>query len=103
MSQTLPKTVNFEEFVLWLPENSGVRYELHKGNITEMAQPAGEHEEIKDSIKEVSQKVDSLEKRIDERFDKMATWFGERPEVHQDYPTYTYRTGTHLTKRRLHQ
>lgn len=47
MSQTLPKTVNFEEFVLWLPENSGVRYELHKGNIIEMAQPAGEHEEIK--------------------------------------------------------
>jgi len=31
----------------WLPENSGVRYELHKGNIIEMAQPAGEHEEIK--------------------------------------------------------
>ncbi len=31
--------VNFEEFVLWLPENSGVRYELHKGNIIEMAQP----------------------------------------------------------------
>ncbi len=47
MSQTLPKTVNFEEFVRWLPENSGVRYELHKGNIIEMAQPAGEHEEIK--------------------------------------------------------
>ena len=47
MSQTLPKTVNFEEFVPWLPENSGVRYELHKGNIIEMAQPAGEHEEIK--------------------------------------------------------
>jgi len=47
MSQTLPKTVNFEEFVLWLPENSGLRYELHNGNIIEMAQPAGEHEEIK--------------------------------------------------------
>ncbi|MDM3856424.1 MAG: Uma2 family endonuclease, partial [Aphanizomenon gracile PMC649.10] len=37
----------FEEFVAGLPENSGVRYELHNGNIMEMPQPVGEHEEVK--------------------------------------------------------
>ncbi|MBE9052803.1 Uma2 family endonuclease [Nostocales cyanobacterium LEGE 11386] len=47
MTQALPKVVTFEEFVNWLPENTGVRYELHHGNIIEMAQPVGEHEEIK--------------------------------------------------------
>jgi Uma2 family endonuclease len=47
MIQTALKVVTFKEFVHWLPENSGVRYELHNGNIIEMAQPVGEHEEIK--------------------------------------------------------
>jgi len=47
MLQTLPKITTFQEFVDWLPENSDVRYELHHGNIVEMAQPVGEHEEIK--------------------------------------------------------
>ena len=47
MIQTLPKVTTFEEFVTGLPENSGVRYELHNGNIIEMAQPVGDHEEIK--------------------------------------------------------
>jgi Uma2 family endonuclease len=47
MIQTLPKITTFQEFVDWLPENSDVRYELHHGNIVEMAQPVGEHEEIK--------------------------------------------------------
>ncbi len=47
MTQAIPKLVTFAEFVNWLPENSGVRYELHNGNIVEMAQPVGEHEEIK--------------------------------------------------------
>jgi Uma2 family endonuclease len=46
-TQTLSKVTTFEEFINWLPENSGVRYELHNGNIIEMAQPVGEHEEIK--------------------------------------------------------
>lgn len=45
--RTLPSVTTFEQFVDWLPENSGMRYELHNGNITEMAQPVGEHEEIK--------------------------------------------------------
>jgi len=47
MSQTLLKITTFQEFVDWLPENSDLRYELHYGNIVEMAQPVGEHEEIK--------------------------------------------------------
>lgn len=47
MTQALPKIVTFEEFAAWLPENSGVRYELHNGNIIEMAQPVGDHEEVK--------------------------------------------------------
>jgi Uma2 family endonuclease len=47
MTQAIPKLVTFEEFVDWLPENSGRRYELHNGSIVEMAQPVGEHEEVK--------------------------------------------------------
>jgi Uma2 family endonuclease len=47
MLQTLPKITTFQEFIDFLPENSDVRYELHHGNIVEMAQPVGEHEEIK--------------------------------------------------------
>jgi Uma2 family endonuclease len=46
MTQALPKLVNFEEFVEWLPENSAVRYELHNGDIIEIVQPVGEHEEV---------------------------------------------------------
>ncbi|MEG4169381.1 MULTISPECIES: Uma2 family endonuclease [unclassified Microcoleus] len=46
MTQALPKLVNFEEFVEWLPENSGVRYELHNRNIIEIIQPVGEHQEV---------------------------------------------------------
>ncbi|MEL6456771.1 MAG: Uma2 family endonuclease [Cyanobacteria bacterium J06621_15] len=45
MTQAPPKLVTFAEFIDWLPE-SGVSYELHNGNIIEMAQPAGEHEEV---------------------------------------------------------
>ena len=47
MIQALPKITTFQEFIDWLPENSDVRYELHHGNIVEMAQPVDEHEEIK--------------------------------------------------------
>jgi Uma2 family endonuclease len=47
MIQTLPKVTTFDKFVEFLPENSGVRYELHNGNIVEMAQPVGDHEELK--------------------------------------------------------
>ena len=46
MTQTLPKTLTFEEFVEWLPENTGKRYELHDGIIVEMSQPNGKHEKV---------------------------------------------------------
>ncbi len=46
MTQALPKLVNFEEFVEWLPENSAVRYELHNRNIIEIVQPVGEHQQV---------------------------------------------------------
>jgi Uma2 family endonuclease len=46
MTLALPKLVNFEEFVEWLPENSAVRYELHNRNIIEIVQPVGEHQEV---------------------------------------------------------
>ncbi|MEO1183846.1 MAG: Uma2 family endonuclease [Cyanobacteria bacterium J06636_27] len=44
MTQTLNKTVTFEEFVKWIPENK--RYELHDGVIVEVAQPIGKHENV---------------------------------------------------------
>ncbi len=47
MTQALPKLVTFEEFVDRIQENSGIRYELHNGAIVEMAQPVGDHEEVK--------------------------------------------------------
>jgi Uma2 family endonuclease len=37
MTQALPKIVTFDEFITWYPENSGVRYELHNGQIVEMS------------------------------------------------------------------
>ena len=44
MVQSLPKTINFAEFIQWKPDNK--RYELHDGTIVEMPQPTGEHEDI---------------------------------------------------------
>ena len=47
MAQAISKLVTFEEFIDWYPENSGLRYELHNGEIVEMSQPTGKHERIK--------------------------------------------------------
>lgn len=44
MIQIATKTLTFEEFAEWKPENG--RYELHNGEIVEMSQPIGEHEEV---------------------------------------------------------
>ncbi|MEM7579534.1 MAG: hypothetical protein AAF316_06685 [Cyanobacteria bacterium P01_A01_bin.80] len=44
MTQALNKTVTFEEFVKWKPENE--LYELHNGVIVEVAQPIGKHENV---------------------------------------------------------
>jgi Uma2 family endonuclease len=38
------KTITFEEFTQWKPEER--RYELHDGVIIEMSQPTGDHEDI---------------------------------------------------------
>jgi Uma2 family endonuclease len=46
-SRTILPVTTFDAFIDWLPENSGVRYELHNGNITEIPQPVGDHEESK--------------------------------------------------------
>jgi len=62
MTQAIPKLLTFKEFVHWLPENSGVRYELHHGEIVEMAQPVGEHEEIKSFLSiEIPAEIKRLE------------------------------------------
>ncbi|BAY21348.1 hypothetical protein NIES2100_10990 [Calothrix sp. NIES-2100] len=47
MTQAVPKIITFDEFIAWYPENSGVRYELHNGEIAEMSQPTGKHEKVK--------------------------------------------------------
>jgi Uma2 family endonuclease len=44
MIQIATKTLTFEEFAEWKPENG--RYELHNGEIVEMSQPVGDHEEV---------------------------------------------------------
>jgi Uma2 family endonuclease len=43
MIQTQTKTVTFDEFAAWYPENSVRRYELHKGVIVEMPLGTGPH------------------------------------------------------------
>jgi Uma2 family endonuclease len=44
MIQIATKPLTFEEFAEWKPETG--RYELHNGEIVEMSQPLGEHEEV---------------------------------------------------------
>jgi Uma2 family endonuclease len=44
MTQILNKTITFEEFIEWKPENK--LYELHNGVIVEVAQPIGKHENV---------------------------------------------------------
>jgi Uma2 family endonuclease len=46
MIQTIPKLVNFDEFIAWYPENSENRYELHNGVIVQMPKPTGKHSRV---------------------------------------------------------
>ncbi|MCL1465745.1 Uma2 family endonuclease [Argonema galeatum] len=46
MLQAIPKTVTFDEFVAWYPENSVPSYELHNGVIVEMSLGTGDHSDI---------------------------------------------------------
>ncbi|PSO47032.1 MAG: hypothetical protein BRC33_13840 [Cyanobacteria bacterium SW_9_44_58] len=43
MVEAQRKTVSFDEFIAWYPENSQHRYELHQGVIIEMPKPRGKH------------------------------------------------------------
>lgn len=46
MLQVIPKTVTFDEFVAWYPENSARSYELHNGVIVEMPLGTGDHSDV---------------------------------------------------------
>jgi Uma2 family endonuclease len=45
--KALQKSVTFDEFVEWYPENSEFRYELRRGVIFQMPQPTGDHSKIR--------------------------------------------------------
>ena len=46
MIQTISKTITFDEFVAWYPENSVHKYELHNGVIVEIPLGTGDHSEV---------------------------------------------------------
>jgi Uma2 family endonuclease len=46
MIQAIPKRVTFDEFIVWYPEKSEHRYELHNGVIIEMPKATGKHSEL---------------------------------------------------------
>ena len=46
MIQTISKTITFDEFVAWYPENSVHNYELHNGVIVEMPLGTGRHSRV---------------------------------------------------------
>lgn len=61
MTQALRKLVTFNEFVAQYPDNTQRRYELHDGVIVEMAQPTGDHEEVRGFlIRKLSVEFDRL-------------------------------------------
>jgi Uma2 family endonuclease len=43
MVQSIQNPVTFADFIHWLAESSGCRYELHRGAIVEMPKPKGKH------------------------------------------------------------
>ena len=47
MIQTISKTITFDEFVAWYPENSVHKYELHNGVIVEMPLGTGDHSDVR--------------------------------------------------------
>ncbi len=62
MIETLLKVTTFDDFIDGLPESSNARYELHNGNIVEMSQPVGDHEESKGFLTiKLSVMIDRLE------------------------------------------
>jgi Uma2 family endonuclease len=62
MIQTQTKTVAFDEFVTWYPENSVHKYELHNGVIVEMALGTGDHSDVMGFIRlKLSVEIDRRE------------------------------------------
>ena len=45
-AQLLQAPVRFDEFIEWLPDSSECRYELHRGVVTEMPKPRGQHSRL---------------------------------------------------------
>lgn len=45
-TQLLQTPVNFDEFIEWHPETSEHSYELHRGVVTEMPKPRGQHSKV---------------------------------------------------------
>lgn len=64
MIQTLPKTLTFDEFIAWYPEDG--RYELIDGQITKM-QPTGKHEEVTEFLSR-QLVVEATRKKLPYRF-----------------------------------
>ncbi|MEA5419938.1 Uma2 family endonuclease [Spirulina sp. CCNP1310] len=46
MTQTITKSISFDQFVDWYPENATCKYELHNGAIVEMPLATGQHSNI---------------------------------------------------------
>lgn len=46
MIQSVSRQITFNDFIVWYPENSEHRYELHDGEIIEMPKPIGKHSEV---------------------------------------------------------
>ena len=62
MIQTQTKTVAFDEFVTWYPENSVHKYELHNGVIVEMPLGTGDHSDVMGFIRlKLSVEIDRRE------------------------------------------
>src|SRR4028119_354241 len=62
MIQTQTKTVTFDEFVTWYPENSVHKYELHNGVIVEMPLGTGDHSDVTGFIRlKLSVEIDRRE------------------------------------------
>ena len=62
MIQTQTKTVAFDEFVTWYPENSVHKYELHNGVIVEMPLGTGDHSDVTGFIRlKLSVEIDRRE------------------------------------------
>ncbi len=49
-TQAKPKLYSFDEFIIWYPENSKLRYELHDEVIIEIPKPTGKNSNLTGSL-----------------------------------------------------